>query len=151
MDKKDAEAEAIKKAKDAQAAAGKNSGMSGRDLVNFLIYIYYYLPVCYSCAMMNSSLRTTRNGLRTRTTSRRKMNGILRNIGGRRSRSMRMKRWLGSLRLILTMRAIGKILQRLRRPALERLWTNMHILFSTNDDPYYVGRMYQNYIAHAIV
>ena len=33
MDKKDAEAEAIKKAKDAQAAAGKNSGMSGRDLV----------------------------------------------------------------------------------------------------------------------
>ena len=34
MDKKDAEAEAIKKAKDAQAAAGKNSGMSGRDLVS---------------------------------------------------------------------------------------------------------------------
>ena len=34
MDKKAAEDEAMKKAKDAQAAAGKNSGMSGRDLVS---------------------------------------------------------------------------------------------------------------------
>lgn len=33
MDKKLAEEEALKKAKDTQAAAGKNSGMSGRDLV----------------------------------------------------------------------------------------------------------------------
>ena len=33
MNKKQAEEEALKKAKDAQAAAGKNSGMSGRDLV----------------------------------------------------------------------------------------------------------------------
>ncbi|KAI5117376.1 hypothetical protein M0805_004366 [Coniferiporia weirii] len=32
MDKKQAETEAMKKAKDVQAAAGKNSGMSGRDL-----------------------------------------------------------------------------------------------------------------------
>lgn len=34
MDKKQAEDEALKKAKDTQAAAGKNSGMSGRDLVS---------------------------------------------------------------------------------------------------------------------
>lgn len=34
MDKKLAEEEAVRKAKDTQAAAGKNSGMSGRDLVS---------------------------------------------------------------------------------------------------------------------
>lgn len=33
LDKKQAEAEALKKTKDLQAAAGKNNGMSGRDLV----------------------------------------------------------------------------------------------------------------------
>lgn len=37
MDKKLAEEEAIKKAKDTQAAAGKNSGMSGRDLVSLFL------------------------------------------------------------------------------------------------------------------
>jgi len=35
MDKKLAEEEAVKKSKDAQAAAGKNSGMSGRDLFTY--------------------------------------------------------------------------------------------------------------------
>ncbi|KAI0267838.1 hypothetical protein BC834DRAFT_60841 [Gloeopeniophorella convolvens] len=35
MDKKDAEADALRKTKDAQAAAGKNSGMSGRDLFQY--------------------------------------------------------------------------------------------------------------------
>ncbi|KAF8889213.1 hypothetical protein CPB85DRAFT_275906 [Mucidula mucida] len=35
MDKKEAEAEALRKAKDTQAAAGKNSGMSGRDLFQY--------------------------------------------------------------------------------------------------------------------
>ena len=35
MNKKEAELEAIKKAKSAQAIAGKVSGMSGRDLVCF--------------------------------------------------------------------------------------------------------------------
>lgn len=36
MDKKTAEAEAMKNAKSTQAAAGKSSGMSGRDLVSYL-------------------------------------------------------------------------------------------------------------------
>jgi hypothetical protein len=36
MDKKEAEQEAIRKTKDLQNAAGKSSGMSGRDLVGFL-------------------------------------------------------------------------------------------------------------------
>jgi len=35
MDKKQAEEEALRKAKDTQAAAGKNSGMSGRDLFTY--------------------------------------------------------------------------------------------------------------------
>jgi len=35
MDKKEAEADALRKTKDAQAAAGKNSGMSGRDLFQY--------------------------------------------------------------------------------------------------------------------
>jgi len=35
MNKKEAEADAMRKAKNAQAAAGKNSGMSGRDLFQY--------------------------------------------------------------------------------------------------------------------
>jgi len=35
MNKKEAEADALRKAKNAQAAAGKNSGMSGRDLFQY--------------------------------------------------------------------------------------------------------------------
>jgi DRG Family Regulatory Proteins, Tma46 len=35
MSKKEAEADAVRKTKDAQAAAGKNSGMSGRDLFQY--------------------------------------------------------------------------------------------------------------------
>jgi len=35
MDKKDAEVDALRKAKNAQAAAGKSSGMSGRDLFQY--------------------------------------------------------------------------------------------------------------------
>lgn len=38
LDKKDAEAEALRNSKDAQAAAGKNSGMSGRDLVRYISF-----------------------------------------------------------------------------------------------------------------
>lgn len=35
MNKKEAEIDALRKTKDAQAAAGKNSGMSGRDLFQY--------------------------------------------------------------------------------------------------------------------
>jgi len=44
MDKKEAEEEAKRKAKDLQASAGKNSGMSGRDLV--CAYVYSFLFSC---------------------------------------------------------------------------------------------------------
>ena len=44
MDKKQAELDTMKKAKDAQHAAGKNTGMSGRDLVcsYFLIKLFVF-------------------------------------------------------------------------------------------------------------
>jgi len=49
MDKKEAEQEASRKSKEAQNAAGKNVGMSGRDLVSWkIIYpanVSYFLPV----------------------------------------------------------------------------------------------------------
>jgi hypothetical protein len=38
MDKKEAEQEALRKAKDAQHSAGKNTGMSGRDLVRLSLF-----------------------------------------------------------------------------------------------------------------
>jgi len=40
MDKKQAEQEVLKKAKEVQNAAGKNSGMSGRDLVSALNVLF---------------------------------------------------------------------------------------------------------------
>jgi hypothetical protein len=45
MDKKQAEDEAMSKAKEAQSAAGKSSGMSGRDLVR----ISHLLSAMYVC------------------------------------------------------------------------------------------------------
>lgn len=47
MDKKQAEEEAQRKAKDLQMSAGKNSGMSGRDLVCPLVFLLYFF-VCVS-------------------------------------------------------------------------------------------------------
>ena len=51
MDKKKAEQEALKKAKDVQAAAGKNTGMSGRDLVRFLFspsFLPCFIVICFN-------------------------------------------------------------------------------------------------------
>jgi hypothetical protein len=42
LDKKTAAEEAMKKAKDTQAAAGKNSGMSGRDLVKSVVFAFMH-------------------------------------------------------------------------------------------------------------
>jgi hypothetical protein len=46
MDKKQAEEEAQRKAKDVQMSAGKNSGMSGRDLVRALLSSLSFIPHC---------------------------------------------------------------------------------------------------------
>ena len=45
MDKKSAEDEVARKAKDAQAAAGKSNGMSGRDLVRLSSLILCSYPL----------------------------------------------------------------------------------------------------------
>lgn len=44
MDKKEAEQEAMRKAKEVQSSAGKSSGMSGRDLVRvvFSIFVFHF-------------------------------------------------------------------------------------------------------------
>jgi hypothetical protein len=84
LDKKQAELDAQKKAKDAQHAAGKNSGMSGRDLVSFV-----RLLILWRAQLVGSdSSRTIQNGLTTRTRVRRR-NGIFRNIVKRHKR-----RWM---------------------------------------------------------
>jgi hypothetical protein len=73
MNKKDAEAEAIRKTKEAQHAAGKNTGMSGRDLVR---------RSCYHAASYidhEVSSNTTQNGSKTRTTGRSQTSSIFRN------------------------------------------------------------------------
>lgn len=62
MDKKSAEEEVLRKAKDAQAAAGKNVGMSGRDLVSGSDY-FMSTPLII---LHHASSNTTPNGLRTR-------------------------------------------------------------------------------------
>jgi len=41
MDKKQAEQEVLRKAKEVQNAAGKNSGMSGRDLVSAFDVLFF--------------------------------------------------------------------------------------------------------------
>jgi DRG Family Regulatory Proteins, Tma46 len=48
MNKKEAEQEALRKTKDAQNAAGKSSGMSGRDLV-------CYTPLSCNCQLTELS------------------------------------------------------------------------------------------------
>jgi hypothetical protein len=48
MNKKEAEQEALRKAKDTQSAAGKSSGMSGRDLVCYLLLLpIVVVQLCY--------------------------------------------------------------------------------------------------------
>lgn len=80
MDKKDAEAEAIRKAKELQSSAGKNSGMSGRDLVCRLQPLHVPLVTFRS-----RSSNTIPNGSKTRKKLRR-TNGIWRDSDARRKR-----------------------------------------------------------------
>lgn len=56
MDKKQAEDEAMKKAKDLQSAAGKSSGMSGRDLVRCPFLSSLLLPACLCSSLFLLSL-----------------------------------------------------------------------------------------------
>lgn len=68
MNKKQAEEEAVRKAKDDKHAAGKNSGMSGRDLVRFT---RPHNRRSVFDVLFSFSLRTTRSGSRTKRRTRR--------------------------------------------------------------------------------
>lgn len=86
MDKKQAEEEAQRKAKDLQNNAGKNSGMSGRDLVDFSIF-----PFLLPLADTVHSSNTTPNGLQTKTTTTGQTTSIWNNTDGSRRQKQRMK------------------------------------------------------------
>lgn len=62
MDKKEAEQEAMRKAKEAHHSAGKNVGMSGRDLVSTRYSFIQFTRGVYM--FRNCSSNTTRNGLK---------------------------------------------------------------------------------------
>ncbi len=89
MNKKQAEEEAVKKAKDTQAAAGKNSGMSGRDLVSGL----HKLAVNINSMSSICSSRTIRSGSKMKKTKR--MSGTLRNIVSNKKLRTRRQRKRG--------------------------------------------------------
>ena len=91
MDKKMAEEEVMKKAKDAQAAAGKSNGMSGRDLVSILLRLFVFA----SGTDFAVSSPTIRNGSRTKRKKR--TSGTLRNTGSRRKTKIWRRRRNGSV------------------------------------------------------
>ena len=56
MDKKQAEQEVLRKAKEVQNAAGKNSGMSGRDLVSAFDVLFFFGRDIDRCGSSNTIL-----------------------------------------------------------------------------------------------
>lgn len=89
MDKKQAAEDIQKKAKEAQAAAGKSNGMSGRDLVRSsqkLIIISDSLNQLLFFLLSSSLI--TQNGLLTMMMKMTKMNGISINTDERLRRNM---------------------------------------------------------------
>jgi hypothetical protein len=87
MNKKQAELQAIQDAKSTQAAAGKSSGMSGRDLVS--------PGYCLSCMVVShcSSSHIIQNGSNsTKATKTAKKIGILANTDGKPQKVTRLKR-----------------------------------------------------------
>ena len=89
MDKKQAAEDIQKKAKEAQAAAGKSNGMSGRDLVRSsqkLIIISDSLNQLLFFLLSSSLI--TQNGLSTMMMKMTKMNGISINTDERLRRNM---------------------------------------------------------------
>jgi hypothetical protein len=93
MDKKEADQEASRKAKEAQNAAGKNVGMSGRDLVS------WNLLSCLNVAFLKNfsfSSNTIQSGSKTRKTTRKTI-GILLNTDGKRNRKTWLQRRIGLL------------------------------------------------------
>ena len=92
MDKKEAEQEAMRKAKEVQSSAGKNSGMSGRDLVSF------HLPpgLSDSSNFLHLSSNTIPNGSQTRTMAMLQTTGTSNSLEDRRSRRILLLKNSGS-------------------------------------------------------
>jgi hypothetical protein len=83
MDKKEAELEAIRRAKSAQVAAGKSSGMSGRDLVSLVMQFWF----SHSSSIFSSPI--IRSGLiSTKVKRKRKRIGTLASIGGKKRKEV---------------------------------------------------------------
>jgi hypothetical protein len=75
MDKKEAEDEALRKAKQTQNAAGKNTGMSGRDLVRYYV-------ICPAHSLVTNITRTPLHSSNTIPSgSRKKTTATIRTIG----------------------------------------------------------------------
>jgi len=64
MDKKQAEEDAMRRAKDTQASAGKSTGMSGRDLVRFAFSFVTFRQLLNFISSLSSN--TTPSGLKMR-------------------------------------------------------------------------------------
>ena len=108
MNKKQAEEDAVKKSKEATHAAGKNTGMSGRDLVR-LIYFYPIDPLFLSPTLNREfnltapvwvfphSSRSTPSGLKIpkKKRRRRRRNGIWTSSGNGKKRRMKLRRRKG--------------------------------------------------------
>jgi len=90
MDKKEAEMEALRKAKETQHAAGKNTGMSGKDLVWFIYFSGFRI------LNGSTSLNITPSGLKTRMRATRRTIGTLRNTGSRKRMKTLPQRRRGS-------------------------------------------------------
>lgn len=88
MDKKEAEQEAMRKAKEQHHSAGKNTGMSGKDLVRCSPSCAPYLFPDWVCRSSN----TIPNGSRTRMTETPRTTGTLTSIGGRRRTKTLLRR-----------------------------------------------------------
>lgn len=102
MDKKQAEEDAVKKAKEATHAAGKNTGMSGRDLVRLApcsVDLSLPSPLLLPPSIvkliafldLSHSSPSTQNGSKRRKRKRRI--GIWTSIENRRKRRMKLQRW----------------------------------------------------------
>jgi len=94
MDKKEAEQETVRKSKDARFAAGKSSGMSGRDLVSCRIVPAFRIP-----ATRHSSL-TILNGSSKKMVTRRKI--------GTSASIVTTRRWMNSMRLLRKVLTVPK-------------------------------------------
>jgi hypothetical protein len=94
MDKKEAETEALRKAKEAQHSAGKNAGMSGRDLVR-VVHLCSVRVHNHPCP--HDSSNTIPSGSKMKMKAMGQMIGILQSIERKRKKRISPPRRAGLL------------------------------------------------------